>query len=193
MAVSRLERYIAAMRVHRAYDPVLVGHAHGWGLTRERAAALIALWRAMADPPTAVLCANDEIALALMSAAREAGWSVPGDLSIVGVDDSPRSSQSDPPLSSVRLPGEEVGREAMRSLLQSLSADSDRDGDHHDTDNPAGPMASGKAVATAALEAAAVATAAEDAGTVLCPIGIPVTRLIVRATTGPAPALRAHR
>ena len=44
-------------------------------------------WAALLDPPTAVFCADDIIACGVMHAARVAGWSIPKDLSIAGVDD----------------------------------------------------------------------------------------------------------
>jgi DNA-binding LacI/PurR family transcriptional regulator len=44
-------------------------------------------WAALPDPPTAVFCADDIIACGVMHAARVAGWSIPKDLSIAGVDD----------------------------------------------------------------------------------------------------------
>lgn len=44
-------------------------------------------WAALRDPPTAVFCADDIIACGVMHAARIAGWSIPKDLSIAGVDD----------------------------------------------------------------------------------------------------------
>ena len=44
-------------------------------------------WAALRDPPTAVFCADDIIACGVMHAARVAGWSIPKDLSVAGVDD----------------------------------------------------------------------------------------------------------
>ena len=44
-------------------------------------------WAALRDPPTAVFCADDIIACGVMHAARVAGWSIPKNLSVAGVDD----------------------------------------------------------------------------------------------------------
>ena len=44
-------------------------------------------WEALRDPPTAVFCADDIIACGVMHAARVAGWSIPKNLSVAGVDD----------------------------------------------------------------------------------------------------------
>lgn len=71
--------------------------------------------------PTAVFCANDLMALGVLTAARNDGLRVPGDLSIVGLDDIWLSAQFDPPLTTVGLPRYEIGGLAMRMLLDLLS------------------------------------------------------------------------
>jgi DNA-binding LacI/PurR family transcriptional regulator len=68
----------------------------------------------------AVFAASDAMALGAMSAIRHAGLRVPEDVAIVGYDDSPLALSSDPPLSSVRQPIEEMGREMARALLAQL-------------------------------------------------------------------------
>lgn len=50
-------------------------------------------WAALAEPPTAVVCGDDIIACGMMHAARLAGWSIPKDLSVAGVDDIAESSR----------------------------------------------------------------------------------------------------
>jgi DNA-binding LacI/PurR family transcriptional regulator len=66
---------------------------------------------------TAVLCGNDDLALGVMRAAREAGRDIPADLSVVGFDDSPPSAYLNPSLTTVRLDFEGLGR-ACFNLLQ---------------------------------------------------------------------------
>jgi DNA-binding LacI/PurR family transcriptional regulator len=70
----------------------------------------------------AVFAASDAMALGAMSAARRAGLRVPQDVAVVGYDDSPLALFSDPPLSSVRQPIEEMGREMARAMLAQLGA-----------------------------------------------------------------------
>src|SRR6266542_1114311 len=53
-------------------------------------------------------------------ALREAGRSVPGDVALVGFDDSPLAASSEPPLSSVRQPLEEMAEEMTRLLLRAI-------------------------------------------------------------------------
>ena len=68
-------------------------------------------------PPTAIFAGNDEMAIGVYTAARELGWSVPGDLSIVGFDDAPMASRIWPPLTTVRLPIRDMGQMAAEKLL----------------------------------------------------------------------------
>ena len=70
----------------------------------------------------AVFAASDAMALGAMSAIRRSGLRVPEDVAVVGYDDSALALSSDPPLSSVRQPIEEMGREMARALLAQLGA-----------------------------------------------------------------------
>lgn len=65
----------------------------------------------------AVFCASDLTAAGARRALREAGRSVPGDVALVGFDDSTIARHMDPPLTSVRQPTEEMGRVMTRALL----------------------------------------------------------------------------
>jgi DNA-binding LacI/PurR family transcriptional regulator len=68
----------------------------------------------------AIFAASDAMALGAMSALRRRGLRVPDDVAVVGFDDSPLALSADPPLSSVRQPIEEMGREMARALLARL-------------------------------------------------------------------------
>lgn len=67
--------------------------------------------------PTAVFCANDLIALGLLQHAIGRGWSVPGDLALVGYDDIEFAAAAAVPLTSVRQPRQELGRTAAELVL----------------------------------------------------------------------------
>lgn len=71
----------------------------------------------MDEPPTAVFCGNDEMAVGVYKAAREAGIRIPEDLSVIGYDDSPITERIWPALTSVRLPIEHMGRIAAQLLV----------------------------------------------------------------------------
>jgi DNA-binding LacI/PurR family transcriptional regulator len=70
--------------------------------------------------PTAVLAANDLMALGVVKAFRARGLSIPRDVSVVGFDDIVFASLADPPLSTVRLPREDLARGATAALLRNL-------------------------------------------------------------------------
>lgn len=68
----------------------------------------------------AVFAASDLMAVGALAALAAAGRSVPDDVAVVGFDDSPLAASSQPPLSSVRQPIEEMGREMARLLLHAI-------------------------------------------------------------------------
>ena len=71
-----------------------------------------------ADPAvTAVLCGNDDLALGVMRAMHAAGRAIPGDVSVVGFDDTPVAEFLTPPLTTVRLDFNELGRACFALLL----------------------------------------------------------------------------
>ena len=75
---------------------------------------------ALANPPTAVFCANDGLASGALSAARRKGVRVPQDLSIIGYGNSIDSMDKTPRLSSVEQGGGMIGRQAAELLLDLL-------------------------------------------------------------------------
>ena len=82
------------------------------------------------ESPTAVFVANDLMAMGILAEARAAGINVPGELSVIGLDDIWMAAQADPPLSTVALPRYEIGSLAMTILLDMLNA-LDQDGEIH--------------------------------------------------------------
>ena len=73
------------------------------------------------DRPTAVFTVTDVLALGVLTAARAAGVTVPGDLSVVGFDDIPEAAASSPPLTTVSQPLFRLGQEAARIALLQLA------------------------------------------------------------------------
>ena len=67
--------------------------------------------------PQAVIAANDLTALGIMWAARNAGFNLPHDLSIIGLDDIDLAARVTPALTTITLPRFEIGRLAMQELL----------------------------------------------------------------------------
>ncbi|MEW9529332.1 LacI family DNA-binding transcriptional regulator [Microbispora sp. NPDC049125] len=69
---------------------------------------------------TGIFCASDLMALGAIRAARERGLSVPGDVSVVGFDDSPLMAFTDPPLTTVRKPIGAMATAAVETLLEEI-------------------------------------------------------------------------
>jgi LacI family transcriptional regulator len=67
--------------------------------------------------PTAVFASNDDMALGVLAAAQRQGLAIPGDLAIVGFDDSPASSLVWPPLTTMRQPTLAMARTAVDLLI----------------------------------------------------------------------------
>jgi LacI family transcriptional regulator len=86
-----------------------------------------ALRKILAQPetPTALLCANDALAAGAMMEARAQGLALPEDLSVVGFDDVGIARVITPALTTVRVPQEEMGREAARLLMAKSQGASD--------------------------------------------------------------------
>lgn len=72
------------------------------------------------ERPTAIVAAADLIALGAIDAARAAGLSVPGDISVIGFDDIPQAAESFPGLTTVRQPLHDMGQLAVRYLLNQI-------------------------------------------------------------------------
>lgn len=71
--------------------------------------------------PTALACANDDMAAGALAAAHARGLSAPGDISITGFDDTPVSAIVWPPLTTVHQPLKDMGRQAVIALAERLT------------------------------------------------------------------------
>jgi len=76
---------------------------------------------ALADPPTAIMCGNDLLALGAMRAVRNRGLRIPDDVAVTGFNDFEFAEFADPPLTTVRVPGYELGRLGAESLIGRLA------------------------------------------------------------------------
>ncbi len=74
----------------------------------------------LAQGATALVCGSDMMALGAIRAARRAGLRVPEDVSVVGADDSPLMTFTDPPLTTVRQPAQNIGRAAVRTITDEI-------------------------------------------------------------------------
>jgi DNA-binding LacI/PurR family transcriptional regulator len=117
---ERARGFVAAAAALKAPKPALI---HTKALTFEAAyAAALRVFRASAKTklPTGIFCANDEMAAGVLRAAHEAARGVPSDVSVVGFDDIAMSSYTDPPLTTVGVLKEHLGRRAMGLLIERI-------------------------------------------------------------------------
>jgi LacI family transcriptional regulator len=128
--LRRFHGFLEAMRAHGLGVPeeLIVGpnHESGPGYSKQ-ADGYEAMKRLLSlpHPPTAVFARNDFTALGAMSAARDSGVSIPGDIAIVGFDNVPQSEFTAPPLTTVSQPTAQQGREAAAMLLERIESRSD--------------------------------------------------------------------
>jgi len=88
---------------------------------REAARRLLAKGRG--SLPTAIFCANDNIAYGCMEVLGEAGLSVPQDISVAGFDDTLLARMTYPPLTTIRQPVREMGHRAVDLLMPKIRKD----------------------------------------------------------------------
>jgi LacI family transcriptional regulator len=116
-AVRRREAFVASMRRHLpdARADVFRGDFKLEGGRRAACEMLDSQER-----PTAVVAANDMMALGAMVEFRAAGLQIPRDVSIVGFDDIAFATLCEPPLTTVCLPRMELGRRAVEALMTAI-------------------------------------------------------------------------
>lgn len=69
---------------------------------------------------TALICGSDILALGAIRAARRAGLDVPGDVSVIGYDDSAFMNYTDPPLTTLRQPIDAMAKAAVALLVNQV-------------------------------------------------------------------------
>jgi LacI family transcriptional regulator len=113
-AKDRLKGYRRALTsANIEYDPSLVIEGD-WSASAGYAATVQLL--ALPKRPTAIFCQNDRTAIGCYEALKEAGLSIPGDISVVGYDDEEISRHLHPQLTTVILPHRAMGQWAVERL-----------------------------------------------------------------------------
>lgn len=124
---ERLQGYLSAMSAAGApTDPALILEQ---GFNFPGGLEMASQFLAEPTPPTAIFAGSDASALGVLEAARRRGLRVPQDLSVVGFDDTYVALSTAPPLTTVRQPIIDIGRVALRTVLQ--QARGERPDSHH--------------------------------------------------------------
>ncbi len=119
------ERYLAytntLAKAGIEFDGNLVANLEHWEPTSIHSVVVDMLRLARKDPPTAIVCPDDYLALATINSVKQAGHRVPEDISIVGFDDVPEAETSSPPLTTIRQPMRAIGKLAVHKLLSAIN------------------------------------------------------------------------
>jgi len=111
--------YYEALAAHGlTHDPALAVEG---GFSEETGAAGARELLARGAEFTALFAADDEMAIGAIAVLNAAGLRVPQDVAVVGFDDIVTARYIQPPLTTVRAPTEQVGREAVRLLLSAIA------------------------------------------------------------------------
>jgi len=78
--------------------------------------------RSREDYPTAIVCFNDQQALAVMTALKELNIRIPEDISIIGNDDIMYAKIYPVPLTTIRAPQREIGYKAAEILIRNIES-----------------------------------------------------------------------
>lgn len=115
---DRQRGFVAAMA--EAGLPVPDAFLHHSDLTLSGGAIAAQYLLRQAQRPTAIFCANDDMALGVLSAARRLKIDVPSQLSVMGFDDTCYAEVSNPALSTVHQPARDIGARVAQRLLQEI-------------------------------------------------------------------------
>lgn len=87
--------------------------------------ALLAVdhWRGLPDPPTAVVCASDRLALSVADAFKARGVRIPDDISLIGIDNEGAAALYEPAITSVEIPVFDIAHAAVRMLIDMVTGE----------------------------------------------------------------------
>ncbi len=121
--------------IHRGYLKSLSDHGVaaepewiriGPDFSQETGKRLARMILAQAHPPSAVLCGADMLAIGAMQVWKEEGLELPADLALASIGEVEFSRLTEPPLTTVRLPAYEMGREVMGILSKLIKGEKPR-------------------------------------------------------------------
>ncbi len=115
-SVARATGFAEAMRGHPGASPVYAQGYFTFASALDAAEELLDL----SDRPTAIFASNDDMAAAVVSLAHRRGLDVPGDLTVVGFDDTQIALTLWPPLTTIRQPMADMAAAAIDLLLREI-------------------------------------------------------------------------
>jgi LacI family repressor for deo operon, udp, cdd, tsx, nupC, and nupG len=116
---QRHRAYLAALRA--AGGPVVAAYQASSPFSIDAAHLAARRLLEAPDPPTAIVCDSDVLAVGVYKAAKDLGRAIPRDLSVASFDDSIFARILDPELTTVAIPAATVGQRAVALLLEILA------------------------------------------------------------------------
>lgn len=163
---ARKDAFLSAIQGYGLSVPAdFIGHGEFSSLAPSQNAARELLCLPLERRPTAIFCSGDLIALATMQVAMQLRIVVPEELSVVGFANMSASEFVSPPLTTIEQPFADIGRAAVRLLLE---------------------VVEGQFQGAADKPGSALQSPSKEASPTFNPMRLP-TRLIERASTAPAP------
>ncbi len=123
-----IQQTLEAGLKERKIDPLAVTHCNSH---LDAGASAVRSVLSSSQAPTVIFCGSDRITMGAMSALEEAGARVPEDVSVVGVDDISFAFLTRPPLTTIRVPREQVGRTAFEALDKILRLKRRKGAEYH--------------------------------------------------------------
>ncbi|MBS0254018.1 MAG: LacI family DNA-binding transcriptional regulator [Proteobacteria bacterium] len=124
-AEGRFEGFVGALRA-AGLDPAEARVARGDFTFRTGIEAAAALFAEPHDRPTALICANDDMAAGALLALHKLGIDIPGQVSVAGFDDTPVSEIVWPPLTTVHQPVKTIAQRAVEQLVAAIGLGRER-------------------------------------------------------------------
>jgi LacI family transcriptional regulator len=119
-SIERYEGYAAALRRNRIIlDPSLVSYG---SFTTESGFQQALCLLESSKPPTAIVAANDLVALGVLKACETLKRKVPHDVAVIGFDDIPIAQLIKPALTTLRQPTEETARDCVSLLIERIQS-----------------------------------------------------------------------
>lgn len=115
LSVRERKRGFEKALAEEGLSPIIVSNTE-FGIRTGFEAAMA--WIHSGTIPTAVFAGDDGLALGVMEAFQNEGYSIPRDISVIGFDDQVFSSEIHPRLTTIRQPMEQMGQQAVRLLLK---------------------------------------------------------------------------
>lgn len=123
VAEERLECYTRIMKEHGLWNELHTFYGDFWDYKAEEA---VEYFLRGEDIPEAIVCANDSMAITACMALAKNGYRVPEDIAVTGYDDIPAAANFMPTLTTIKVPVEQEGAEAVDKIMRVLRGEKER-------------------------------------------------------------------